>query len=127
MHRIFVFGEAEKGRFCTPHFIYHLPELLQTFGHPPENSLGIAYAIQALVFKRELIFFRIEEEGFSISDYRLGIDLLSREGLSLSPTAICLPGVGDREILDPLQPIAKKLCSFLVVTEADLFDYLSAQ
>jgi hypothetical protein len=127
MHRIFVFGEAEKGRFCTPHFIYQLPKLLQTFGHAPKESLGIYYAIQALLFERELIFFRIDEEGFSIADYRCGIDLLSREGKSLQPTAICLPGVGDRQILDPLQPIAKKLRSLLVVSEADLFDYLTSE
>ncbi len=126
MHRIFVFGEAEKGRFCTPHFISHLPELLQTLGSPPQDSLGIYYAIQALLFKRELIFFRIGEEGFSLSDYRAGIDLLSREGATLSPTAICLPGVGDKELLDSLQPIAKKLRSLLVMSESDLFDYLTS-
>lgn len=125
MHRVFVFGEAEKGRFCTPHLISHLPQLLETLGHPPQDSLGIHYAIQTLLFQRELLF-RINEEGFSIPDYRVGVDLLSREGKSLSPMAICLPGLGDKELLDSLQPIAKKLRSLLVVSEADLFDYLTS-
>lgn len=127
MYRIFLFGEAEKGQFCTPHPINQLPQLLETLGHPPVDSQGIHYAVQALLFQRELIFFRVEQEGFSIEDYQRGMKLLSREGASMKLTAICLPGVGDREILDPMTPLCLKLGSLLIIREGDLFDYLTSK
>ena len=76
---IFLFGEAEKGDFCTPLVCKSFPQLAETFGNPPEESLGILYAVQALMFDRELIFFRVKEEGFSISDYMRGIKLLEKK------------------------------------------------
>lgn len=77
-HTIFLFGEAEKGDFCTPLRCKSLPHLAETFGNPPEESLGILYAVQALMFERDLIYFRVKEEGFSIQDYMQGIHLLKK-------------------------------------------------
>lgn len=127
MYRIFLFGEAEKGRFCTPHPIHQLSQLLETLGHPPGDSQGIHYAVQALLFQRELIFFRVEQEGFSREDYQRGMQLLEQEGKNMQLTAICLPGVGDRQILDPMTPLCLQLDSLLIIREGDLFDYLTSK
>lgn len=127
MHRIFLFGEAERGRFCSPHLINHLEQLLDTLGFPPNDSQGIAYAIQALLFKRELIFFRIEQEGFSRENYFCGMQLLQREGISMQLTAICLPGVGDQEIIDSIASFCLESKSLLILSQQDLFDYLTSK
>src|SRR5580704_11507653 len=93
-HTVFLFGEAERGDFCTPLLCKSLPQLAETFGNPPEESLGLIYAVQALMFERELIYFRVKEEGFSIADYMRGIRLLKNKETYHGLTAICMPGVG---------------------------------
>jgi hypothetical protein len=124
-HTIFLFGEAEKGDFCTPLLCRSLPQLAQTFGNPPEESLGLLYAIQALMFERELIYFRVKEEGFSVSDYMRGIRLLENREAFHDLTAICMPGVGDAEIIDATSSICSLYRSLLITTEKDLYDYLT--
>ena len=59
-HTVFLFGEAERGDFCTPLVCRSLPQLAETVGNPPEESQGILYAVQALLFQRELIFFALK-------------------------------------------------------------------
>jgi hypothetical protein len=122
---IFLFGEAEKGEFCTPLLCKSLPQLAETFGNPPEESLGILYAVQALMYERELIFFRVKEEGFSVPDYMRGIHLLKNKEVFRDVAAICMPGVGDAEIIDATNPICSLYRSFLITTEKDLYDYLT--
>ena len=124
-HTIFLFGEAEKGEFCTPFACKTLPQLADTFGNPPEQSLGLLYAVQALMFERELIYFRVKEEGFSISDYMRGIRLLEKREAFQDLAAICMPGVGDAEIIDATSPICTLHRSLLITTEKDLYDYLT--
>lgn len=124
-HTIFLFGEAEKGEFCTPFPCKSLPQLADTFGNPPEQSLGLLYAVQTLMFERELIYFRVKEEGFSISDYMRGIRLLENKEVFQNLTAICMPGVGDAEIIDATSPICTLYRSLLITTERDLYDYLT--
>lgn len=122
---IFLFGEAEKGDFCTPLVCRSLPQLAETFGNPPEESLGILYAVQALMFDRELIFFRVKEEGYSTSDYMRGIKLLKKKDAFHNLSAICMPGVGDAEIIDATNPICSIHHSLLITSEKDLYDYLT--
>jgi len=122
---IFLFGEAEKGDFCIPQLCKSLPQLAELFGNPPEDSLGILYAVQALLYKRDLIFFRVKEEGFSFADYMKGIKLLQNKELISSVSAICMPGVGDAEIIEATHPICTLHKSFLIVSERDLYDYLT--
>lgn len=124
-HTIFLFGEAEKGEFCTPLVCRSLPQLAETFGNPPEESLGILYAVQALLYERELIYFRVKEEGFSISDYMRGIRLLHNRDAFQSLAAICMPGVGDGEIINATSPICSIHQSLLITTEKDLYDFLT--
>ena len=124
-HTIFLFGEAEKGDFCTPFLCKSLPQLAETFGNPPEESLGLLYAVQALMFERELIYFRVKEEGFSTPDYMRGIRLLEKKEIFQGLTAICMPGVGDAEIIQATSPICSLRRSLLITTERDLYDYLT--
>lgn len=124
-HTIFLFGEAEKGAFCTPLRLKSLPELAETCGNPPPESLGILYAVQALLYERELIYFRVKEEGFSISDYMRGIKLLQNSTLFDNLAAICMPGVGDEEIIDLSTNVCSLHKSFLITGEKDLYDFLT--
>ncbi len=123
---VFLFGEAEKGDFCTPYLCKSLPQLADTFGNPPEESLGLAYAVQTLLYERELIYFRVQEEGFSRQDYMKGIKLLQNKEIPLALSAIYLPGVGDVEILDAGSSICHIYKTFLVINQKDLYDYLTA-
>lgn len=125
-HTIFLFGEAEKGDFCTPLICKSLPQLADTLGNPPEESLGILYAVQALLYERELIFFRVKEEGFSTQDYMRGLKLLQNKEITPHLAAICMPGVGDVEIIDATNPVCSLHKSSLIITEKDLYDYLTS-
>ena len=120
-----IFGEAEKGDFCTPFFCKSLPQLAETFGNPPDESLGLIYAVQALLFERELIYYRVREEGFSVGDYMRGIHLLENKEAFDALTAICMPGVGDAEIIEATTPICSQRRSLLITTEKDLYDFLT--
>lgn len=122
-YTVFLFGEAERGAFCTPLLLKSLPELAETFGNPPEESLGIMYGVQTLLYEKELIYYRVKEEGFSVSDYMKGLRALENKDLTVA--AVCLPGVGDSEIIDATAHICNKRKSFLISTERDLYDFLT--
>ncbi len=122
---VFLFGEAEKGEFCTPLYCKNLLYLLERFGNPPGESQGIHYAIQTLLYQRELVFFRVRDEGFSAEDYMCGIRLLKNQELEFAFGAIYMPGVGSEEIIDAALPICHNYKSLLVITEKDLYDYLT--
>ena len=120
-HTIALFGESEKGQFQKPYTLHELTELVDLLGNPPPESEGLFFAIQALLFKREIIYFRVEQEGFSIPDYMIGFKYLENvESLS----ALCLPGVGDPLILEASAPLSELHKSHLISTEKDLFDFL---
>ena len=122
---IFLFGEAERGDYCTPHLCRSLPQLADIFGNPPEDSQGISYAVQSLLYQRDIVFFRVKEEGFSIPDYRKGLRLLQiKESIPLL-SAIYIPGIGDNEFIQEASDICQIHKSLLVITEKDLYDYLT--
>lgn len=124
-NRVFLFGESEKGELCTPITLNSVQGVLQLLGNPPGESMGIDYAIQTVMSKKELIFFRVREEGFSVKDYFEGVKLLYTSGDKMGLSAICLPGVGDHLILNALTPICHRIKSILVLSEKDLYDYLT--
>ena len=125
-HRIFLFGEAERGDFCKPVLCRTLPQLAEIFGNPPEETQGIFYAVQTLLHQRELVFFRVKEEGFSKEDYFKGLKILDqRKDLSINLIAIGLPGVGDGEIIQAATPLCSKHKSMLLLSEKDLYDFLT--
>lgn len=122
-HIVALFGESEKGQFKKPYILHELPQLIDLLGNPPAESEGLFFAIQALLYQREVIYFRVEEEGFSRSDYMLGFKHLE-ELKQLN--ALCLPGVGDAEILEASQRICEIHKSHIISTQKDLFDYLTS-
>lgn len=119
---IALFGEAEKGSFKEGLICNEVTELMDCYGHPPAESSGLYYGIQALLYHYQLIFFRVEHEGFSKQDYFNGVKILSESPFLPSVHAICTPGVGDHTIINALTP----LCGILIMNEADLYDYLSS-
>ena len=125
-HTIALFGEAEKGEFHTAYFFHTVPQLLDNLGNPPEDSKGLYYAIQTLLFDQELIFFRVESEGFSQQDYFLGLRFLEQKHIIPKLSALFLPGVGDHEIMQAIEPVCSAHNSLLITTEADLYDYLTS-
>ena len=121
--RVLLFGEAEKGEYCTPLQLRDVPDLLEKLGHPPEDTQGIDYAIQTLLAGQEVLFFRVHEEGFSLEDYKRGLQLLLNEGNTLQLSAICMPGMGDPSVIQALSPICQAMQILLLVSERDFYDY----
>jgi hypothetical protein len=124
-HWCFLFGEAERGSYCIPTICDSLAELFDRFGSPPEDSLGLLYAVQTLLYQRGLIYFRVREEGFSLPDYKCGLRLLRNKEIDKVPTAICLPGVGNSQIIDETAQLCRLFSSLLVTTERDFYDYIT--
>jgi hypothetical protein len=123
---IALFGEAERGEFKTAYYCQNLEQLDEYFGNPPPNSKGLYYAVQALLFKRNLIFFRVMEEGYSMQDYLSGVNLLESQELIANLDAICIPGVGDPQVLNAIQPLCNQYHSILISDESDFYDYLTS-
>lgn len=119
-----LFGEAEKGDFNTPYYCKNLPELSYLLGNPPPESKGLHYAIQALMYERNLIFFRVKEEGYSLQDYFSGIRILEKEKLISEISAIAIPGVGSHEIIEAITPLCIAHKNIIIISEPDLYDYL---
>jgi len=123
-YTVATFGEAEKGDYSTPYFCRNLPELIDCLGNPPSHSHGLHCAIQALLYRRNLIFLRVREEGFSFQDYANGLKSLERSCLLPTITAVCLPGVGEHKILDLVDSLCLVHHHIILTNEADLYDYL---
>ena len=124
IYTIALFGEAEKGEYHLPYLCNNLSQLVDFFGNPPKQSRGLFYAIQALLYNRRLLFFRVQEEGFSLADYLSGVSFLKKHQIETDISAFCLPGVGDSEILEAVTPVCQAYHSFLITNEADFYDYL---
>ena len=124
-HTVALFGEAERGEYRTVYFFQSLPQLLDNLGNPPEDSQGIHYAVQLLMHQHQLVYFRVEEEGFSTEDYLLGARFLRQSKMIKNLSALFLPGVGCHEIMEEVEPICKLHESLLLTTESDLYDYLT--
>ncbi|MBM3184000.1 MAG: hypothetical protein FJZ64_01680 [Chlamydiae bacterium] len=118
-----LFGEAEKGQFNKPFILKELPQVVDLLGNPPQDSEGLFFTIQALLYEREVVFFRVQEEGFSRNDYLIGFKLL--ESIPRLH-ALCLPGVGDAEILTASHLICERYKSPLITSQKDLYDFLTA-
>ena len=123
---VVLFGEAEKGAFKTPHILGKLPQLVDLLGNPPGESEGLYFAVQTILYNRELIFFRVAEEGFSRIDYLNGLKFLEDRQKVQKVTALCLPGVGDPEILAASKSVCQAHQSFLITSQKDLYDFLTS-
>jgi len=124
---IFLFGAAEKGAHCQPITLNSLDDLLVQLGNPPEETQGIHYAIQALLFQFALVYFRVSEEGFSLGDYSLGLNWLKKVPSRAQISAICLPGVGNGDIIRDATIACERHQCLLILSEKDLYDYLTVK
>src|SRR5690349_23295090 len=124
-HLIFLFGEAEKGHLCHPLPCRDVTELMELYGNPPPDSMGIFYAIQALLYQRGLLYFRVQEEGFSIADYKRGLHMLRNKEILEHPTAICMPGMGNAHIIHEASEVCFLFHSLFLTSEKDFYDYLT--
>ena len=120
-HKIALFGEAEKGTFCSPLVFSKLVPLEETLGNPPEGSMGLHLAIQALMLQKEVVYIRVQEEGFSISDYEKGLYLLQKQPLA----ALGMPGMGHQEILHQAFDLCRLHNAFLMISQKDFYDYIT--
>jgi hypothetical protein len=121
-----LFGEAGRGEFRTAYYCQSLEQLSKFLGEPPSRDCkGLDFAIQALLFQRGVIYFRVREEGFSTQDYLSGLGSLENKELYPNIAAICLPGVGNAEIIQATDSICNIYRSFLILSEKDLYDYLT--
>lgn len=120
-----MFGEAEKGSFHTAYFCQNLADLEHTFGNPPEDSQGLHLAVRAILFERDLIFFRVQEEGFSTEDYLKGFKLLENQTLFNQIDALAMPGVGSKNIMQRAELFCDTHKTLLLINEKDLYDFLT--
>jgi len=125
IYKIALFGEAEKGEFGKPLHFQSITDLAQVLGNPPEDSQGLYFAIQALMYEREIFFIRVKEEGYSEKDYFLGLKALEK-CIIKEVAAVGLPGVGDEKIIDIGASICEMHKRILLTTEKDLYDYLTS-
>lgn len=128
MRTIALFGESEKGKYQTAYHCKTLSQLSELLGEPPSfDCQGLSFAIQALLYERGVVYFRVHEEGFSTQDYLKGLNFLGNKEMFPEITAICMPGVGSSEIIEATMPLCTMYKSFLVLTERDLYDYLTGR
>ena len=126
MHNIALFGESQKGKYNTAYYCKSLEQLSDFLGEPPTRECrGLHYAIQALMYQRGVIFFRVREEGYSVEDYHFGLNFLENKEIIPKVSALCLPGVGNGEILETTAPICSLYKSILIINEQDFYDYLT--
>ncbi len=119
---IAIFGESKEGPLKTLLLLRSLPNIVEIIGNPTETGLGVHMAIQAMLFGREVLFYRIEEEGFQRENYAFGCKLLETHPRKDDLAAIALPGVGDSTILSLAQKIIPS-GTILLLTEKDLYDF----
>ena len=125
---IALFGEACRGEFRTAYYCKTLDQLCEFLGEPPSRDCkGLDFAVQALLYQRGVVYFRVHEEGFSTQDYLNGLNFLVNKNLFPNITALCLPGVGNEKIIEATNPVCSLYQSFLILTEKDFYDYLTCR
>ena len=119
------FGESGKGEFRTAYFCHDILQLYEKIGEPVEGAAAIDFAVQALLQRQNVIFFRIAEEGFSEEDYLAGLRFLGNTDLVQGVNAVYLPGVGTERVIQQAIEVCELHNSILVMNEADLYDYMT--
>lgn len=126
MYTVALFGEAQKGEFHSAYYCKSVAQLSDFLGEPPSSGgQGLFFAIQTLLYSHNVIFFRVHEEGFSLHDYHCGLNYLATRNDFPKITALCLPGVGNEEIISETLSVCELHKSILMITEKDLYDYFT--
>lgn len=122
---VLLFGESEKGTLGMPSPCFSLTQLSCLFGEATKEGIGIFYAVQTLLYDKKLLFCRVEEEGWSLADYRKGLCAMRSYPQESPPQALFLPGVVDPTLIQEAERFCFLYKSVLMVTEKDLYDYLT--
>ncbi len=120
---IALFGEAQKGDFSDLVTLHSLEKLHEVFGMPPGTTQGMWFSIQFLMQNEMIYFYRVKEEGFSSHCYHQGLNVLEKQILQYPLKAICMPGVGDRDIIDRATNLCKRRSIIFLCTQSDFYDY----
>ncbi|MBS0654471.1 MAG: hypothetical protein JSR46_01730 [Verrucomicrobia bacterium] len=121
---IALFGEAKEGKLDVPYFCKDLLQLFTNLGQPPEETYGLYFAVQTLLYGWPIIYFRVREEGGSFQDYRYGLRFL-RSYPIIQMKALFLPGVGSKALIEEGSDLCRERKSLLIIRAADLYDYLT--
>ena len=123
---IALFGEAEKGELTTIYLCKSIDELYKFFGQPPQDSKGLFFAVQTLLFGKELLYFRVREEGLSVDDYLAGLHLLEDYPRTLPDLeALFLPSVGSKLLIEEGLKVCKQHHSLLLMNSIDFYAYMT--
>lgn len=123
---IALFGAAEKGELKTAYYCKDVLQLFEHFGEPPEETSGLYFAIQALLYGKPLVYFRVQVEGVSTEDYLYGLDFLyDLHHPLIALQALFLPGVASKKLLDVGVRLCKSHRSLLIMNENDFYDFLT--
>jgi hypothetical protein len=124
--RVVVFGESTKGAFSRLHRPQSLEDMANALGQPPEGSHGLYLATQTVLLQHELLFWRVDEEGFSPQDYWMGAKMLGElTDQRIVIDAVGLPGVGDWSIIESMRRALKGHQPLVLMSARDVYDYLS--
>ncbi len=118
---IALFGEAEKGQLDTVYFCPSLTILFERLGEPPLDTRGLYFAVQTLLYRLPVLFFRVREEGVSVEDYFFGLRLLR----NLDFRALFMPGATESMLIEEGTNLCLERKSLLIVSESDFYDYTS--
>lgn len=77
------------------------------------------------MFQYEVLFYRVEEEGFSENDYFQGLALIEEYSKPPLLQALCMPGVGDGRVIGKALSVCAQQEMILMMHEIDLYDYLT--
>lgn len=123
---IAIFGEAEIGSFKSLITLNSIPELTDKLGRPTKKGIGIHMAIQAILYDREILYYRIpNEEEPSCKEYLHGLNLLGRSTFINPLVAIALPAVNHRDILYRAKHLCHHCKILFLPNERDLYNFIS--
>lgn len=121
-----LFGEAEKGSYDTAYLCRDITNLYDYLGcEPSKTKSGLFLAIQALMYDYNVLYFRVQEEGYCVDSYFFGLHFLNTQNTLKNVVAIGLPGVGDQYIIEASKNLCQKYKSHLLFFEKDLYDLLT--
>lgn len=129
MPGVIVFGEASHGKWGQIYHCSNLDDLYSTCGEPTEGSLGLYWAIQALLKGKECLFWRVHEEALAFEDYHLGLSRLENLDQSSSLNmhqwqGLFLPNMSEPGVIDHALMYCHQSQKLLLMDPLDFQDWL---
>lgn len=120
---VVIFGEAQVGPYMRFSSCKDLAELMECFGEPPDNTMGLHYAVKALLSEKPCIFFRVTEEGYSVEEYYCGLQNLDKIP-DHTFSAIFIPGMSNQEFVNAALRYCHLHQHLLFMNPADFYDWM---